>query len=109
MKTPFVKRVQAHPFAIFGVGVLTGAVIVSLILFFKVAELKEFQSAVLRGLNPSKGTVQMAPVQGKTALPTPTGNKNAFPTPPNGMTNNQLPTPTGNLNAFPTPPNGITK
>lgn len=109
MKTPFAKRVQAHPFAIFGVGVLTGAVIVSLILFFKVAELKEFQSAVLRGLNPSKGTVQMAPVQGNNALPTPTGNKNAFPTPPNGMTNNQLPTPTGNLNAFPTPPNGMTK
>ncbi|MBP9770603.1 hypothetical protein KBC97_00405 [Candidatus Gracilibacteria bacterium] len=100
MKTPFVKKVQAHPFAIFGVGVLTGAVIVSLILFFKVAELKEFQSAVLRGLNPSKGTVQMAPVQGKAALPTPTGNKNAFPTPPNGMTSK---------NAFPTPPNGVTQ
>lgn len=104
MKTPFVKKMQAHPYVVFGVGMLTGALVVGLIFFFKVVQLREFESAVLRGLNPNNGTVQMipgkgknefpTPPNGKNALPTPTGNKNEFPTPPNGK--NALPTPTGN-------------
>lgn len=100
MKTSYTKNLQAHPLVIFWIGLLTGALVVGLIFFYKTIEMKEFQSAVLRGINPSNSTIQMAPVQGKNALPTPTGNKNAFPTPPNGMTSK---------NAFPTPPNGVTQ
>jgi hypothetical protein len=121
MKTPFMKNMQAHPYIIFWIGLLSGALIIGLIFFFKAAEMREFESAVLRGLNSGNSSSQMVPAQIRKGLPSPTGNLNAFPTPPNGLPSptgnlnafptppNGLPSPTGNLNAFPTPPNGMTK
>ncbi len=88
MKNSSVNSVQLHPMVIFWMGILTGALIVGLVFFYRFLNPAQYETAILKNMAPMKTrTLQIQPKMAPKSL-------NAFPTPPGGMT------------AFPTPPGG---
>lgn len=86
MKNSFNGIAQIHPMVIFWLGLLTGALIVGLVFFYRVLNPADYESAILKKFNLSKpATTQVAPkAKNLNAFPTPQGGYNAFPTPQGG-------------------------
>ena len=98
MRNSFARAMQIHPMIIFWLGLLTGALIVGFVFFYRAVNPGDYESAVLRNLRlNTRSTTQVAPttqLSQDTSLysyPTPTGDLQAYPT------------PTGDLLAYPTP------
>ena len=93
MKNELSLSSGVHPMVVFWLGLLTGAIVVGLVFFYRVLQPVDYESAILR-LNRNQIVPQVNTVQPSTnlkAFPSPGGNLNAFPS------------PGGNLNAFPSP------
>lgn len=91
MKNSFVRALQVHPMIIFWLGLLTGALIVGFIFFYRAVNPANYESAILRYNNlNTRSTTQIAPTTTSLTAPTTT-------------TLEAYPTPVGNLNAYPTP------
>ncbi len=79
MKNSMSQSMQLHPMFTFWLGLLTGALIVGLVFFYRVLNPSDYESAVLKKLNLIKSTTtQVAPTT-LNAYPVGGGNYAAYP------------------------------
>ncbi|MBI5754164.1 hypothetical protein HZA40_03420 [Candidatus Peregrinibacteria bacterium] len=87
MKNSLVGNLNGNSLVIFWLGMLTGALIVGLIFFYRFISPGQYESAVLRTNLAPRATQQFAPQQVKAygsstkSLPGPVGNYTALPGP----------------------------
>lgn len=92
MKNSFAETMQVHPMIVFWLGLLTGALAVGLLFFYRTMNPANFQSALLRSTTlDTRSTTLTSPTY---TSPTATYTE---------PTTSLYPTPTGSLQAYPTP------
>lgn len=87
------KNLQVHPMIIFWLGLLTGAIIVSLIFFYRTMNSADYESALLRTGIRSYTVPQTNTVSPLVNTKSFTGTSSILPDPTGGYT--ALPDPTG--------------
>lgn len=84
MKKSVTNKGQLHPMMVFVLGILTGALAVGLVFFYKSMSPNQYESAVLQSTINARAVQQVTPLRVNVALPTPIGGSVALPTPIGG-------------------------
>ncbi len=112
MKNSSLPNIQLHPMVIFWLGILTGALVVGLIFFYRAMSPYQYSSDILRSDLDLRSTLEIdAPLEVPVEPAVDslrmeeTIDSRDYST-DYDATFNEFPTPPGGMTAFPTPPGG---